>query len=108
MNRSGEQRMLLGEWACLGILYQGPTHGFAIAARLRPDGDVGRVWSVTRPLTYRSIDQLVARGFVAPVGSEPGTAGPNRTVLVATRSGRARFRRWAQSPVSHLRDLRSE
>ncbi len=108
MNRSGEQRLLLGEWACLGILYQGSTHGFAIAARLRPDGDVGRVWSLTRPLTYRSIDQLMGRGYVSPVGSEPGRAGPNRTMLAATRAGRAQFRRWLHTPVAHLRDVRSE
>ncbi len=108
MNRTGDQQLLLGEWACLGILYQAPTHGFAIAARLRPDGDIGRVWSLTRPLTYRSLEQLVSRGHVSPIGEERGRAGPNRTVLAATRSGRAQFRRWTRTPVSHLRDLRSE
>jgi DNA-binding PadR family transcriptional regulator len=108
MNRTGDHQLLLGEWACLGILYQAPTHGFAIAARLRPDGDVGRVWSLTRPLTYRALDQLGARGFVAPIAEERGIAGPNRTVLTATRAGRARFRAWTRTPVTHLRDLRSE
>jgi PadR family transcriptional regulator AphA len=108
MNRNGDERLLLGEWACLGILYQGPTHGFAISARLRPDGDVGRVWSLSRPLTYRSLEQLVGRGYIAPIGEERGLAGPNRTVLAATRSGRSRFRAWCRSPVDHLRDLRSE
>ena len=82
-----DEQLLLGEWACLGILYQGPTHGFAIAARLKPDGDVGRVWSLSRPLTYRSLDQLVARGYVHAVGEEPGIAGGNRTILAATRAG---------------------
>ena len=85
MNRTGDHQLLLGEWACLGILYQAPTHGFAIVARLRPDGDVGRVWSLTRPLTYRSLEQLTHAGYVAPVGEERGTAGPNRMVLTATR-----------------------
>ena len=108
MSPTGEQPLLLGEWACLGILYQAPTHGFAIAARLRPDGDIGRVWSLSRPLTYRSLDRLVDYGYVTPIGSEPGACGPNRTVLAATRSGRARFRGWARTPVLHLRDLRSE
>ena len=32
--------MLLGEWACLGILAEAPAHGFAVAARLKPDGDI--------------------------------------------------------------------
>ena len=36
MPRTTAEQLLLGEWACLGILYQGPTHGFAIASRLKP------------------------------------------------------------------------
>lgn len=108
MTKAGEPTLLLGEWACLGILYQGPAHGFAVAARLKPTGDVGRVWGLSRPLTYRALDQLTARGYVRSVGEEPGIAGGNRTIRAATRSGRARFRAWATTPVEHLRDLRSE
>jgi DNA-binding PadR family transcriptional regulator len=98
----------LGECASLGILYAGPTHGFAIAARLKPTGDVGRVWSLSRPLTYRALEQLAARGYVHAIGEEPGIAGGNRTILAATRSGRAHLRKWLNTPVQHLRDLRSE
>jgi hypothetical protein len=72
VGRSTDQ-LLLGEWACLGILYTAPTHGFAIAARLKPEGDIGRVWSLSRALTYRSIDKLVARGYIRPVAEEPGS-----------------------------------
>ena len=102
------EQLLLGEWACLGLLYDRRLHGFAIAAELRPDTPVGRIWSVSRPLTYRSLDQLVERGLVRPVASEPGEAGPDRTVLAATRTGRARLRTWLATPVLHVRDLRSE
>jgi DNA-binding PadR family transcriptional regulator len=108
VGRTTEQQLLLGEWACLGILYQAPTHGFAIAARLKPDGDVGRVWSSSRALTYRSLEQLAIRGYIQPVGEEPGIAGGNRTILAATRDGRAQLRKWLATPVVHLRDLRSE
>ena len=108
MNRTTEEQLLLGEWACLGILYQAPAHGFAIAARLKREGDVGRVWSLSRPLTYRSLEQLAERGYIRAVGQEPGIAGGNRTILAATRSGRAQLRKWLHTPVAHLRDLRSE
>ncbi len=108
MARTTEQQLLLGEWACLGILYPGSTHGFAIAARLKPTGDIGRVWSLSRALTYRSLDQLTARGYVHAVGEEPGIAGGNRTILASTRSGKAQLRKWLHTPVTHLRDLRSE
>src|ERR1700759_1453269 len=100
--------LLLGEWACLGILYRGPTHGFAIASKLKPDTEIGRIWSVSRPLTYRALDQLAARGFIEAVGEERGIAGGNRTIMAATRKGRAQFRKWLNTPVVHLRDLRSE
>lgn len=106
--RTTEQQLLLGEWACLGILYPAPCHGFAIAARLKPTGDVGRVWSLSRALTYRALDQLTARGYVHALGEEPGIAGGNRTILAATRAGRAQLRKWLNTPVVHLRDLRSE
>ena len=99
---------LLGEWACLGVIYSTPMHGWAVSVRLRPDGDVGRVWQQSRPLTYRSIDRLTRRRWIAPVGREPGDAGPNRTILAATPSGRTRLETWAGEPVRHLRDLRSE
>lgn len=105
--RTNDQ-LLLGEWACLGILYPAPMHGFAIAARLKPDGDVGRVWSLSRALTYRSLDQLGVRRYIQPVGEEPGIAGGNRTILAATRTGRAQLRKWLAMPVTHLRDVRSE
>jgi DNA-binding PadR family transcriptional regulator len=108
VGRTSEQQLLLGEWACLGILYPAPTHGFAIAARLKPSGDVGRVWSLSRALTYRSLEQLTIRSYIQPVGEEPGIAGGNRTILAATRTGRAQLRKWLATPVVHLRDLRSE
>jgi DNA-binding PadR family transcriptional regulator len=105
---SARPTALLGEWACLGILYDRPAHGWAVAGRLRPDGDIGRVWYLSRPLTYRALDQLTARGWIEAVGEERGAGGPNRTILAATRSGRSQFRAWLRTPVEHLRDLRSE
>jgi len=107
MSRPPEQ-LLLGEWACLGILCAGDSHGFAIAARLKPEGDVGRVWALSRALTYRALDQLAARGYVVATGEEPGKAGGNRTILSATPIGRVQLQAWITTPVLHLRNLRSE
>ena len=43
------------------------------------------------------------------MGEEPGRSpGGNRTILAATRAGRAQLKRWLATPVVHLRDLRSE
>jgi DNA-binding PadR family transcriptional regulator len=108
MTARPDDSLLLGAWACLGIIYPAPTHGFAVAARLKPTGDVGRVWSMSRALTYRSLEQLTQRSYIAVVGEEPGLAGGNRTIVAATRKGRAQLRVWLTTPVQHLRDLRSE
>lgn len=100
--------LLLGEWACLGLLYKKPSHGFAIAARLKPESDIGRIWSLTRPLTYRALEQLQMHGYIEQYGEEVGLAGGNRTLLSITKTGRAIFRTWSHTPVVHLRDMRSE
>jgi DNA-binding PadR family transcriptional regulator len=100
--------LLLGEWACLGLLYKKPSHGFAIAARLKPGSDIGRIWSLTRPLTYRALEQLQIHGYVEKSGEEAGLAGGNRTLLTITKPGRTIFRTWINTPVVHLRDMRSE
>ncbi len=106
--RRVHSELLTGEWACLGLLVHQPSHGFALSQELAPTGEIGRIWSLSRPLTYRAIDQLVERGFIEVRGEQPGRAGGNRTVYAATRSGRAAFRAWTTTPVPHLRELRSE
>ncbi len=108
MSRTRGPGLLLGEWACLGALVDSPAHGFAVARRLTPDGDLGRVWTLSRPLTYRACNTLLERELIVEKGDEPGEPGPNRTILGPTRKGRAALRRWLGEPVTHLRDVRSE
>ncbi len=106
--RTRTDGLLLGEWACLAVLAEEPAHGYDVALRLAPSGEVGRVWSLSRALTYRAIDQLEQRGFVTAVGEERGKAGGTRTVLAPTRRGRAVVKRWLAEPVPHFRDVRGE
>ncbi|MCB0996264.1 MAG: PadR family transcriptional regulator [Acidimicrobiales bacterium] len=98
----------LTEWVVLALLAESPMHGFAVGKELRPDTDLGRVLTVHRPLVYRALDRLVAAGLAEPHHTEPGDAGPNRTLHRPTRRGRARLDRWLDRPVDHIRDLRIE
>ena len=98
----------LTEYAVLGLLAEGPTHGFAISKALQPDTEVGRVITVRRPLVYRALDRLVEAGLAEPVHTEPGAAGPNRVIHRVTRQGRRRLDAWLGSPVGHVRDMRIE
>ncbi len=97
----------LAEPVCLALVAEGPTHGWALARLLAPEGEIGRIWSLSRPLTYRALDHLAAAGLVARRGSEPGR-GRERTIVGVTPKGRRRNRAWLDEPVTHLRDVRTE
>jgi DNA-binding PadR family transcriptional regulator len=101
------EELTVGEWAVLGLLAEGTSHGFAIARALAPDGEVGKVWSVRRPLVYRAIETLTAMGLVRAAGTVASTSGPQRTVLQATATGRRALTGWLRQPVDHVRDARS-
>ncbi|HEY7622981.1 MAG TPA: helix-turn-helix transcriptional regulator [Solirubrobacteraceae bacterium] len=96
-----------GEWAVLALLAEGPTHGFAMARAMEPEGEVGRVWSVRRPLVYRAVDTLTARELIRPAGTVASRSGPARTILEATPNGKRALTRWLHQPVAHVRDARS-
>jgi DNA-binding PadR family transcriptional regulator len=96
-----------GEWAVLALLAEAPTHGFAIARAMAPEGEVGKIWSVRRPLVYRAVDTLTGLGLVRPAGTVRSRSGPQRTVLEATPNGKRALTRWLRQPVVHVRDARS-
>lgn len=98
----------LTEWVVLALVAEGPAHGFALAREVDVGSDLGRIITVRRPLVYRALDRLVAAGLAQPQHTEPGNAGPTRTVHGLTRSGRLALDRWLASPVGHVRDLRIE
>jgi DNA-binding PadR family transcriptional regulator len=98
--------MSLPEWLVLAILSQQPAHGFAVAQRTAPDGDLGRVWQIKKTIVYRAIGRLLDAGLIAPEGTEPGQ-GPLRTVYTATPAGNAAAGQWLRTPVEHVRDIRS-
>ena len=105
--KGSRSAVALGEHAVLALLTEQPRHGWAIVRVLAPDGEIGRIWTLSRPLAYRAIDNLEARRLVRATGTEPGD-GPRRTILAATASGRREVERWLAAPVEHLRDVRTE
>lgn len=103
-----EFELSLTEWVVLALVAESPTHGFAVAKELQAESDLGRIMTVHRPLVYRALDRLEATGLVEATATEPGDAGPKRTVFRATRRGRSQLKRWFTSPVEHVRELRIE
>ena len=98
----------LSDWAVLGVVAERPTHGWPVVRELATDRAIGRIWTVSRPLVYRSLARLLAAGFIEECGEVTGVRGPTRTIARATRRGRAALRRWLDEPVDHVREVRSE
>jgi PadR family transcriptional regulator AphA len=98
----------LTEWAILAVLAEGNTHGFAISKEFAADGDLGQIWTVRRPIVYRTLTQLEGHRLIRPLRSEPGHGGPTRLLLGVTGAGKSAVDRWLLTPSDHVRDLRTQ
>jgi DNA-binding PadR family transcriptional regulator len=96
----------LPEWTVLTVVSERPTHGFAIAQLTAPGGELGRIWHIPRPVVYRAIGRLLDLGLLTPGAVESGR-GPQRTLYASTPRGREAVRHWLDTPVEHVRDVRS-
>jgi DNA-binding PadR family transcriptional regulator len=101
-----KRTLLPGEWAVLALLCERPAHGYAIAALMAPDGDVGEIWSLSEQLTYKALRTLQTLGYVEVSAVKAGNGAPRRTELVATTDGKRMVSRWLRTPERHIRDLR--
>jgi DNA-binding PadR family transcriptional regulator len=96
-----------GDWSIVALLAEHPAHGWALAEKLKPSGEIGSVWSIARPTIYRALDALKEDGLVETAKLEPSERGPYREVYRTTRRGRAALRRWLDQPVPRIADVRS-
>jgi DNA-binding PadR family transcriptional regulator len=95
-----------GDWAIVALLAEQPVHGWGLIQKLKPDGEIGAVWSLARPAVYRSLEMLQQRGLIEQAGLERSQRGPYRMVFRPTRKGRAALKEWLAAPVEHVRDVR--
>jgi PadR family transcriptional regulator AphA len=102
-----ERDLAPGEWSVLALLAEQPAHGWALATALAPEGEIGSVWSLGRPLVYRSLEILDKRGLIEPAGLEASVRGPKRTVFQVTAKGRDEVARWLAEPVQLVHEIRS-
>ena len=103
---SAEPSLSLAEWTVLAVVSERSTHGFAIAQLTAPGGELGRIWHIPRPIIYRSIGRLVESGLITPDAVESGR-GPQRTIYTVAPPGREAVASWLDTPVQHVRDVRS-
>lgn len=103
-----KRELSIGEWAVLALLCERPAHGYAIAAAMAPDGEIGQIWSLGQPLAYRALQVLQRLELVEVSGERAGAGAPRRTELRATARARRQVAQWLAEPVQRPRDLRSE
>ena len=53
-----DRHLDLAGYTCLTLVAEGVEHGWAIGSLLAADGELGRIWTLSRSLTYRAIDAI--------------------------------------------------
>ena len=108
MSAAPDSSLSLAEWLVLCLVCEKPRHGFALAALLGHQGDMGQVWRVPKPVIYRALQRLEQFGLVRTAEQQASTQGPVRSLVDATPAGRTAASAWLIRPASHNRDVRSE
>lgn len=108
MPASPEPSLSLAEWLVLCLVGEQPLHGFAIARMLGPEGSMGQVWRVPKPVIYRALQRLEHLALVQTTEQQPSSQGPVRSLVAATGAGRDAAAAWLTRPAGHNRDVRSE
>jgi PadR family transcriptional regulator AphA len=91
----------------LALVVHTPRHGWAIHEELAPTGDIGHAWTLSRQLVYRAIDTLVEDGCVKRATPKDG-GGADKVIISPTAAGKRAVTKWLDTPVTHLRDVRTE
>jgi PadR family transcriptional regulator AphA len=100
-----ERKRLPLEQALLGLLMQGPMHGYDLHRRAKEE--LGRIWHIGISNIYGALKQLEETGHVESTLS-PQDSRPARKIYRITRSGRKSFRDWVRQPTATMRRLRVE
>jgi PadR family transcriptional regulator AphA len=106
MNEGAERELGPGSWAVVALLAERPMHGWALIQMLKPEGEIGAVWSLPRPAVYRALEDLEHRGLIEQGGLERGERGPHRVIFKTTAMGRRELKAWLAKPVEHVREVR--
>jgi DNA-binding PadR family transcriptional regulator len=108
MNAAAERQLSLSEWVVLCLVCERPTHGWALAALLARDSELGQIWHVAKAVVYRAMDRLAVLGLIRMTGLEVSNHGPVRALAKATADGRRAAGAWLARPAAHPRDVRTE
>ena len=107
MESAQNSQLSLIEATCLALIDQGATHGYDIAKRFHPEGDIGVVFTQTNPVVYRALKSLEGVQLVKSTDAL-GVRKQLKFALTVTDEGERVLRSWLNTPAIHIRDLRTE
>jgi DNA-binding PadR family transcriptional regulator len=93
------------EFALLGLLTSGPSHGYGLHQKLQVD--LGNVWRVSQSQAYAILKRLENHGDVS-VKPRTRDKQPARHIVHITNSGEKRFKAWLFSSSHNARAIRLE
>jgi DNA-binding PadR family transcriptional regulator len=93
------------ELAILGLLQDGPSHGYELTRQFAPDTELGKVCQLEMSMLYSLLKKLEREGLITghdmPVGENK-----TRRVVELNEAGREEFEEWLSHPVRHTREIR--
>jgi xanthine dehydrogenase accessory factor len=95
------------EYVLLGLLLDGPAHGYELSKAFAAGTDLAAVCEVGLSQLYAGLAKLEALGLVDSQRTT-GRGHQGRKVFAVTAAGRGRFRRWLSEPVPDARRLKTD
>lgn len=95
------------EYALLGLLFEGPAHGYELHKQVSNPSPLGMIWGIKISNLYAQLTKLEKLGLIRGE-VHPGEDRPARTEFHLTDAGRQEFTDWLSRLVKHPRDFRHE
>jgi PadR family transcriptional regulator AphA len=96
----------VAEYALLGLLREGPRHGYRLAAEFGAGGRLGVALRLKMSQMYAYLRKLERQGLLV-AHDEPGEAARRmRRVFALTPAGERAFDAWLNEPVKATREVR--
>jgi DNA-binding PadR family transcriptional regulator len=83
------------EYVLLGLLTQGPAHGYELHQKLTVD--LNQIWNLSQSQVYNILSRLEGKGFIRGRIQEQEKL-PARRLLEITAAGQERFSKWMFAP----------
>lgn len=93
------------EYALLGLLWNGPQHGYELHRAFAADQELGAICRLEQSQLYAFLKKLEQLGYLEST-LEPQEGRPPRRMVGLTQTGRETFRQWIEAPVPRPREVR--